>query len=327
MPPKKVLVLGGGPDAEREVSLNSAAGVADALRQSGRFEVNAQTIDRISLAELKALPGDVIFPVLHGAFGEGGPLQDLFELDGRPYVGCRPRAARLAMDKLATKLFAARAGIPTADACALNINDDVSPLGIPVVVKPVHDGSSVGLHICKDQAAWDRARAAVAADIQKKPGRAYLIERFIAGQELTVGLIDSKPLPIIHIQPAIGPYDYEAKYTRKDTQYHINPALPPGIDAALKAYAVTLAAAIGARHVSRVDFILDQTGSPWLLEINTMPGFTATSLVPKSAKHTGLSMPQLCDTLVELALRDGPGAINADARPAAALSPAAAGAT
>lgn len=301
---KTVLVLGGGPDAEREVSLNSSAGVAEALRQSGRYDVIAKTIDRITLAELKALPGDVIFPVLHGAFGEGGPLQDLMELDGRPYVGCRPRAARLAMDKLATKLFAARAGIPTADACALNINDSVSPLGTPVVVKPIHDGSSVGLHICRDAAAWDRARAAVAADIQKKPGRAYLIERFIAGKELTVGLIDGQPLPIIHIQPAEGPYDYEAKYTRKDTQYHIDPQLPPGIDAALKSYAQTLAAALGTRHVSRVDFILDTAGNPWLLEINTMPGFTATSLVPKAARHIGTPMPELCAKLADMALRD-----------------------
>src|SRR5215467_7955319 len=104
--PTKVLILGGGPDAEREVSLNSAAGVAEALRSAGKWEVIAKTIDRITPAELRSLPGEVVFPVLHGSFGEGGPLQDLLEQDGRPYVGCRPRAARLAMDKLATKLFA-----------------------------------------------------------------------------------------------------------------------------------------------------------------------------------------------------------------------------
>lgn len=302
--PTKVLILGGGPDAEREVSLNSAKGVTEALGVSGKWELIPKTIDRLTLAELKALPGDVVFPVLHGAFGEGGPLQDLLELDGRPYVGCRPRAARLAMDKMASKFFAARAGIPTADACALNVKDEESPIAPPCVVKPVHDGSSVGLHICKDAAAWKRARSTVAEDIQKKPGRAYLIEKFIAGKELTVGIIDGQPLPIIHIQPAEGPYDYEAKYTRDDTQYHLNPPLPNNLDATIKGYAKELFDTLGCRHVSRVDFILDQANQPWLLEINTMPGFTSHSLVPKASAHTGVPMPDLCSKLVDLALRD-----------------------
>jgi len=301
---KKVLVLGGGPDAEREVSLNSAAGVAEALRNSGRWEVIAKTIDRITLSELKALPGDVIFPVLHGAFGEGGPMQDLMEQDGRPYVGCRPAAARLAMDKMASKLAAARAGIPTAEACVLNVKDDACPLPLPVVVKPVHDGSSVGLHIVKDAATWARVRKTVAEDVASKPGRVYMIERFVAGKELTVGMIDGKPLPIIHIAPADGPYDYEAKYTRNDTQYHIDPALPSGASDTVKGYAKKLFDMIGARHVSRVDFLLEPSGQSWLLEINTMPGFTSHSLVPKAAKHTGIEMPELCARLAEMAARD-----------------------
>lgn len=301
---KKVLVLGGGPDAEREVSLNSAAGVANAIRASGRYEVVERTIDRISLEELKELPGDVVFPVLHGAFGEGGPLQDLMERDGRPYVGCRPAAARLAMDKLATKLCAARAGIPTAEAHAFNVRDEACPLPIPVVVKPVHDGSSVGLHICKDVQAWAAARRDVEADIALKPGRVYMVERYIAGKELTVGLLDGKPLPIIHIAPAEGVYDYEAKYKRKDTKYLLDPELPHGMDATIKGYAERLGRAIGVRHVSRVDFLLDGQGQPWLLEINTMPGFTATSLVPKAAAHSGTDMPTLCALLVDFALRD-----------------------
>lgn len=301
---KTVLVLGGGPDAEREVSLNSAAGVAAALRSAGRWNVLAETIDRITLEDLKRLPGDVVFPVLHGSFGEGGPLQDLLEQDGRPYVGCGPAAARLAMDKMASKLAAARAGIPTAEACVLNVKEEWSPVGVPCVVKPVHDGSSVGLHICRDEAAWRRARAAVAEDVERKPGRAYLVERFIAGKELTVGVIDGQPLPIIHIQPAEGPYDYEAKYTRDDTQYHLDPPLPPGMDETIKGYARTLFAAIGARHVSRVDFILDEAGRPWVLEINTMPGFTSHSLVPKASAHSGVAMPELCSRLVEMAIRD-----------------------
>ncbi|MBL9031547.1 MAG: D-alanine--D-alanine ligase [Phycisphaerae bacterium] len=298
-----VLVLGGGPDAERDVSLKSAAGVADALRQSGTFSVEARTIDRLTLDSLRALPGDVVFPVLHGAFGEGGPLQDLLELDGRPYVGCRPRAARLAMDKLATKLAALAAAIPTADACVLNPKDDHSPVGVPAVVKPVHDGSSVGLHICPDLSAWNRARAAVADDQKKNPGRAYLVERYIAGKELTVGLLDGKALPLIHIAPAHGVYDYEAKYARDDTRYILDPDLPGNLASTIKGYAERLFAALGARHVSRADFILDHDDRPWLLEINTMPGFTSHSLVPKAAAHAGIPMPNLCARLVDMALR------------------------
>jgi D-alanine-D-alanine ligase len=299
-----VLVLGGGPDAERPVSLNSAANVAAALRAAGRWTVVEQTIDRIGLDELKAFPGDAVFPVLHGSFGEGGPLQDLLEADGRPYVGCRPRAARLAMDKMATKLAAAAAGVPTAPAYILNSKDMACPTALPVVVKPVHDGSSVGLHICRDAAAWEQARAAVTADLTEQPGRAYMVEKYIPGRELTVGLLAGEPLPIIHIAPAQGVYDYEAKYARNDTRYHLEPALPPGMDASLKAFAKRLGEAIGVRHISRVDFILDGSGNPWLLEINTMPGCTSHSLVPMAARHRGIEMPELCSSLVEMALAD-----------------------
>ncbi|MFN0131512.1 MAG: D-alanine--D-alanine ligase [Phycisphaerales bacterium] len=299
---KTVLVLGGGPDAEREVSLKSAAGVAEALRQSGRFKVEARTIEAVTLADLRGMPGDVVFPVLHGSFGEGGPLQDMLERDGRPYVGCRPKAARLAMDKIATKIAGLAVGIPTAEACILNSKDQQSPVGVPAVVKPVHDGSSVGLHICKDEAAWTRARAAVADDVKRSPGRAYMVERYIPGKEITCGLLDGKALPLIHIAPAHGVYDFEAKYTRDDTRYILDPQLSGTLTAKIKGYAETLFAALGARHVSRADFIVDAESRPWLLEINTMPGFTSHSLVPKAAAHAGVSMPELCARLAEMGM-------------------------
>lgn len=299
-----VLVLGGGPDAERPVSLESSRNVAAALRQAGRFDVVEQTIDRPTLEDVRQMPGDVIFPVLHGSFGEGGPLQDMLEADGRPYIGCRPQAARMAMDKMGTKLAAARVGIPTAPACILNMKDAACPLPLPVVVKPVHDGSSVGLHICRDSSAWQQARAAVHDDMQANPGRAYMVERFIPGMELTVGLFAGETLSIIHIAPAAGVYDFDAKYTRNDTRYHLDPALPAGMDAALKSHALRLAEAINIRHIARVDFILDGSGNPWLLEINTMPGCTSHSLVPMAARHRGIEMPELCSQLVEMAMKD-----------------------
>ncbi len=302
-----VLVLGGGPDAEREVSLNSARAVGAALRASGRFVVHEATIGRITGAELAALQGDVVAPVLHGAFGEGGPLQDLLAASGRPYVGCRSSAARLAMDKVATKAAAMRAGLATSAFGVLNSADEEVPIDPPFVVKPVHDGSSVGLHVCRTREDWSRARRAVADDLRTRPGRAYFFEGFIAGRELTVGVLDGEPLPVIEIVPAAGVYDYDAKYIRNDTRYVVNPDLPGRIVGLLGEQARALSNEIGVRHLARVDFLLDEDGTPWLLEVNTMPGFTDHSLVPMAARSVGLEMPALWARLVDLALRDGPG--------------------
>jgi D-alanine-D-alanine ligase len=307
-----VLVLGGGPDAEREVSLASARGVAEGLRASGRYEVAERTIDRVTAEQLKSMPGGVIFPVLHGSYGEGGPLQDLLERDGRSYVGCGGRAARAAMDKMGTKLCAAKVGVPTPEACIVNLKDDACPLPFPVAVKPVHDGSSVGLHICRGPEAWSAIVEEMIEDVRAHPTRVYMVERFIAGRELTVGLIDGRALPAIHIMPAEGPYDYDAKYVREDTKYLLDPELPPGVDDRIKAQSAAVCQALGVRHLARADFMLDQGGTAWLLEVNTMPGFTSHSLVPKAAKHAGIEMPELCATLVDLAVRDrGAGALAA----------------
>jgi len=309
-----VLVLAGGPDAEREVSLVGARCVADALAADPRFDVRHEVVGRLDAAALAALGGDVVFPVLHGPFGEGGPMQDLLEAGGRPYVGCGPRAARLAMDKAATKLAALRLGIATAEAAIFNPNDGESPLVLPVVLKPVHEGSSVGLHICRDAAQWEAARQAVLADLREHPRRVYLLEREIErGRELTVGLLDGRPLAPIEIRPAQGVYDYQAKYHRDDTRYDVSPALPAGVTERIQSQAAALASALGVRHLARVDFILDSAGVAWLLEINTMPGFTTHSLLPMAALHAGLPFAALCAKLVDLALRDGP-------RPAARLS-------
>lgn len=300
-----VLVLGGGPDAEREVSLMSASNVAEALRKSGEFNVEYKVIDRPTGDTLRGLAGDVVFPVLHGHFGEGGPLQDLLEIDHRPYVGCGPRAARLAMDKVATKLAAAKLGIPTPDAAAFNALDLECPLPIPVVLKPVHEGSSVGLHICKTAADWRRASDQAAGDMRDHPGRTYMIERAVlGGRELTVGVLDGKPLPVIEIRPAEGVYDYQAKYFRDDTVYTPAPNLPAGVAQRIQEQAAALTRAIGVRHLARTDFILDAEGTAWMLEVNTMPGFTDHSLFPMAARHAGLPTPDLCAQLVRAAMRD-----------------------
>lgn len=304
-----VLVLGGGPDAERPVSLTSAAAVAEALRSA--IPVHAETIDRIDADDLARLPGDVVFPVLHGAWGEGGPLQDVLEASGRPYVGTGPAGARACMDKMGTKLAAASMGIRTAPAGIYDPRDDEPPLSTPLVLKPTHDGSSVGLHMCRDRAAWEAGREAVRVDVRAHPGRAYLVERLVTGRELTVGLLGRgqrfEALPIVEICPASGVYDYQAKYHRTDTVYTVGPTLPKGVADLVTAAALRLATALGARDLTRVDFILDSEGVAWLLEVNTMPGFTPTSLLPKAAAARGLDFGALCAHLVSQALERAGG--------------------
>lgn len=304
-----VLVLGGGPDREREVSINSSRAIASGLERAGH-RVHYQLIDRIGASELSRLPGEVIFPALHGAFGEGGPLQELMAADGRPFVGCHADAARLAMDKIASKLAAAMLGIPTAPACVVNRGDPELPIGLPLVMKPVHDGSSVGLHLCRDREAYTCARAAVDADIDAHPGRVYMAERLIEGRELTQSLIAAESggltaLDVIEITPAAGAYDYDAKYVRNDTTYKVGPVLPGGVTEQIREWSLALAAHMGVRHVARVDYLLERlSGRVWMLEINTMPGFTDHSLVPKAAASRGIEMSVLCDRLVQAAIRD-----------------------
>lgn len=298
----RVLVLAGGPDAERPVSLLSAAGVASALRASGRFDVIERVIDRPTGAELSALPGDVIWPVLHGRFGEGGPLQDLLEAGGRPFVGCGARAARLAMDKVASKAMAQSAGLLVSPTCVLDPSDAGLALPLPVVVKPVFEGSTIGLFVCRTMEQWKAAHRSAAGS-----GKPYLIEPFVEGRELTLGMLDRgsgslEALPFIEITPAAGLYDYEAKYTRDDTRYTVGPDLPDVVRRGVEAGTSALARAMGLRHLCRADFLLDDEQRAWFLEVNTMPGFTGHSLVPKAAAAAGLEMPRLCAHVVERAL-------------------------
>jgi D-alanine-D-alanine ligase len=301
----EVLVLGGGPDAERQVSLWSSQGVADALKGLGRYRVRYEVIGKLTQAELSTLPGDVVFPVLHGGWGEGGGLQDLLEADGRQYVGCRPHAARTAMDKLATKLAAAQAGVLTQECAVFNPADEGCALEFPAVVKPVHEGSSVGVHFVRDASEWPGVRAKVIAEQREHRARVYMIERAVlGGRELTVGMLDGRVLAPIEIIPKVAFYDYEAKYTSDDTRYVVEPELPAGVKATILEASRRMWDALGARHLARVDFLLDRAGTAWLLEVNTMPGFTGHSLLPMAAKHAGMSYAELAASLVEMALRD-----------------------
>ncbi len=290
----RVLVLKGGPDAEREVSIKSGAQVAAALARAN-VHVEEIIIDRLTLAELRALAGDVIFPVLHGPWGEGGPLQDILEQDGRPYVGCGPAAARLAMDKTASKHVVARAGVPTPASCQLSKGHDMT-IQPPLVIKPSNDGSSVDLRICRTPEEVVTARQHLEAKRQQ-----LLAEEFIQGREFTVGILHGNVLPLIEIKPKGGVYDYEAKYLRDDTQYILNPDIDAKLKDAMNRYSLMCWRELGLRDVARVDFMADTRG-PWFLEVNTMPGFTDHSLVPKAANHAGISMEMLVVDLAKAAL-------------------------
>ncbi len=290
----RVLVLKGGPDAEREVSIKSGAQVAAALARANA-QVNEITIDRLGLAELQALSGDVIFPVLHGPWGEGGPLQEILEQDGRPYVGCGPAAARLAMDKTATKNAVAQVGVPTPASCEVVMGKPIT-VKLPLVIKPSNDGSSVDLRICRTPEELVSAR-------QQLEGRRprLLAEEYIQGREFTVGILNGKVLPLIEIKANSGVYDYQAKYLRNDTQYILEPDISTELKDAMNRYSLLCWQGLGLRDVARVDFMADERG-PWFLEVNTMPGFTDHSLVPKAAKHAGIPMEQLVLELAQGAL-------------------------
>jgi D-alanine-D-alanine ligase len=292
-----VLVLKGGPDAEREVSLRSGAMVAAALRRAGA-QVEEITIDRPGLAEIRAMAGDVVFPVLHGPWGEGGVLQEILEQDGRPYVGCTPRAARLAMDKPASKRAVAEDGVPTPASQVIRAGDALT-LGAPLVLKPCDDGSSVDLRVCATAEDAARARSELHT---RRP--VLLAESFIEGRELTIGLLEDRELPLIEVRPKCGLYDYEAKYNRNDTEYRLDPELPPGVAESIRKWARMAWKRLGLRDVARMDFMLDARG-PWFLEANTMPGFTDHSLVPKAAAHAGLPMERLVLGLAERAMARG----------------------
>lgn len=295
----RVLVLMGGPDAERPVSISSGTAVAAALRAAGRHATIERTIDRLDERALRTLvaesEADVVFPVLHGPWGEGGPLQDLLEALEIPFVGSGGRTARLAMDKVATKTLAHQFGIPTPAARVLHRDDDCD-LEPPLVIKPLDDGSSVGVRVCRSAGDVADARAELHRDRES-----LLAERFITGREITVGFVLDRLLPPIEIRAASGIYDYDAKYARNDTEYIVDCPLEDSIASALRRHAETIIRRLGCRDLARVDFMVDGHG-PWLLEVNTIPGFTDHSLVPKGAAAVGLPMPDLCSSLVDRAI-------------------------
>ena len=298
----RVAVLMGGASAEREVSLDSGRNVLDALRARG---VDAHAVDGIP-ALFDALVGkrfDRVFNILHGnkGGGEDGTLQGLLDAMGVPYTGSGVLGSALSMDKIRTKQVWLSLGLSTPGYARLPKGADVHAaahaLGLPVIVKPSSEGSSVGV-----SRVFDDAGLEAAVELARRYPGELLMERMIVGGEYTVGILGDVALPTIRIVPAGEYYDYHAKYVAEDTQY-----VCPGLDdaaaeAAMRALALAAFRAAGCSGWGRVDVMRDRDGTDHLLEVNTAPGMTSHSLVPKAAREVGLSFEDLCWRVLETSL-------------------------
>jgi len=292
----KITVMLGGPSAEREVSLRSGAAVAASLRSLGH---EVSELDPRS--DVWALPAgtDVVFLALHGTYGEDGTVQRRLDRLGVPYTGCDAEASRLAFDKVLTKERCVAAGVPTARFAVIQFATAPWPQGWrpPVVLKPVRQGSSVGLQFVEDIDQWETALAAAFRFDSE-----VLLEEKIAGRETTVGILGGAALPLVEVRPKQGGYDYRNKYTPGATEYFCPADFDPATTRKLQAAALGAFQAVGGRDYARVDVMVRPNGDPVVLEINTLPGMTETSLLPKAAAAIGLDYARLCQRMVELAL-------------------------
>jgi D-alanine-D-alanine ligase len=293
----RITVMLGGPSAEREVSLRSGAGVASALRSLGHeiSEVDPSQDDW-------KLPKDteVVFLALHGTYGEDGTVQRRLEELGVPYTGCDPEASRIGFDKYLTKQRCVAAGVPTARFILLDSSATSWPMGWnpPVVLKPARQGSSVGLQMVERVSDWSKALAeSMRFDSQ------VLMEEKIIGRECTVGILDDQPLPLVEVRPKTGVYDYQTKYTAGTTEYLCPAPFDAATTARVQEAGLGAFKAIGGRDYSRVDVIVKPGGEPVVLEVNTLPGMTDSSLLPKAAAAAGIGYAELCQRMVEMALR------------------------
>jgi D-alanine-D-alanine ligase len=298
----KIVVMLGGPSAEREVSLRSGAGVVKALQSLGHtiFEIDPKDKQFVLPKET-----DVVFIALHGTYGEDGSVQRQLEKLGVLYTGCDSVASRIAFDKVLTKKRCLKAGVPTAKFVVVNSEKAPLPedLRLPLVVKPVRQGSSVGLQFVERAEDWQNALAeALKFDSE------VLVEEKIIGREATVGILDGMALPVVEVRPKVGAYDYRNKYTAGCTEYFCPADFDLVTTGKIQAAALGAFHTIGGRDYARVDVMVRANGGPVVLEVNTLPGMTETSLLPKAAAAAGLSYEELCQLMIDLALaRPHPG--------------------
>ncbi|HZR20204.1 MAG TPA: D-alanine--D-alanine ligase [Verrucomicrobiae bacterium] len=298
MPEKRqIVVMLGGPSAEREVSLRSGAAVAHALRSLGH---SVTELDPRSTDWTLPAGTEVVFLALHGTYGEDGTVQRRLEELRVPYTGCDPEASRIAFDKHLTKLRCVAAGVPTARFTLAESAEASWPMGWnpPVVLKPLRQGSSVGLQFVERVSDWSKCLAeAFRFDSE------VLVEEKVAGRETTVGILGLEPLPIVEVRPKTGVYDYQSKYTTGATEYLCPAPFEAETTARIQAAGLAAFQAVGGRDYGRVDIMVRPSGEPVVLEVNTLPGMTETSLLPKAAAAAGFAYAELCQKMVELALQ------------------------
>ncbi len=288
-----MVVLMGGPGSEREVSLRSGAAVANALRQGG-YRVTALEIAGPDFE----LPPDagLCVNMIHGTFGEDGALQEILDARGIPYTGEGAAGSRVAFDKKESKRRFEMAGIPTARWEMIAAGERPS-LPLPLVVKAPREGSSVGVHIVRAPGELEAALTECASH-----DREILVEEFVAGRELTVGVVGDRALAVVEIRPREGFYDYAHKYTKGASDYFCPAPLDDETTACVRSTALEAHRSLGLEVYSRVDILLQDDGSPCVLETNTIPGMTETSLLPKAAEAAGMTFLGLCEEIAGLSL-------------------------
>lgn len=303
----RVALLAGGKSNERPISLKSAEGAKEALEQAGYQVDQIDPADNEQLKKLVDGKYDVAFLVLHGKGGEDGTIQGFLETIGLPYTGSGIWSCATTLDKTKAKFYYIKEGIPTPEALTVSLSDDynlddiVLKLGEKCAVKAATEGSSIGVYIVKGKEAIGQA-IKDALNIDKS----VLIERYVAGNEYTVAVIDTdegpEALPIIQIIPRAESYDFDSKYAPGGSE-HICPAeLPEDKAKEMQEYAIRAHKCLECKGISRNDFLMDEEGGLWILESNLLPGMTATSLVPDAAKAAGIPFPELCTTLINDAL-------------------------
>ena len=291
-----ITVMLGGPSAEREVSLRSGAEVAKALRSLGH---QVHELDPANGSWSLPRDTDVVFLALHGTYGEDGTVQRRLEELGVVYTGCDPEASRIGFDKYLTKQRCVAAGVATARFLRIESSSASWPMGWnpPVVLKPVRQGSSVGLQFVERVSDWSKALAEA-----MRHDSHVLMEEKVLGRECTVGILADQPLPLVEVRPKTGIYDYQTKYTAGTTEYLCPAPFDAAATARIQAAGLGAFRAIGGRDYSRVDVIVKADGEPVVLEVNTLPGMTETSLLPKAAAAAGIRYPELCQRMVDLAM-------------------------
>jgi len=302
--PLKVGVLMGGYSSEREVSLKSGKAVADALSHVG-YPVVAIDITKDQEKEISAQINqaqiDLAFIALHGQLGEDGRIQEILEKSNVPYTGSGVEANRIAINKVFTYQKLEESGVLVPPHVVLRKGQKwqqiiKNKMSLPLVVKPCSEGSSIGITLVfKEEDLSDAINSAFQYD------DIILVERYIPGKELTVGILEHKLLPVVEIRPKKEFFDFAAKYQNGMTDYVVPAPLTPELTEKIQSIGLLVHRSVGCRHFSRVDIILDKDNIPYVLEINTIPGFTATSLLPKAAKAIGIDFTNLCLTLVDLA--------------------------